>query len=139
MTSTLLALIAGVLAAGKYKPLVAAVDPEGTKAEPVIVLLPLIAPTTSNGVVGVVLPIPTLPELRIRIASVPPLLPVWKMMSAPVVPTPDVERKVSGDVVVAPPITKGVMIDVVKVGLVAIATAVPEPESVYSPSTPALL
>ena len=60
---------------------------------------------------------PTYPEFKILIASVPPLLPVWKIMSAPVAPTPLVERSAKGEVVVVPPITKGVVMLVVKVGV----------------------
>ena len=76
---------------------------------------------------GPVVPMPTLPLLRMRMASVAPLLPTLKIISAPVVPTPEVVCSVSVLVVLVPPIIFGSMIDVVNVGDVASATTVPLP------------
>ena len=71
---------------------------------------------------------PPLPELYIRMASVPPLVPVWKIISAPVVPTPEVDLKSKVLVVLVPPIIKGEVKEVVKVGEVP-KTKLPVPVS----------
>ena len=90
-------------------------------------------PVISKFAAGPVVPMPTFPLFKIRIASVAPLLPTWKMMSAPAAPTPLVERKDRVEVVPVPPITKGTVAEVViagvtKVGLVA-KTKAPVPVS----------
>ena len=62
---------------------------------------------------GEPIPIPTLPEFKIVIASVAPALPTKKCISAPVAPTPEVVCKVKSWVVDVPPRTNGVVREVV--------------------------
>ena len=106
-------------------PLVPPVPVEpATLSTYVFPVLPVIARSETD---GLVLLIPTFPDERIRIASVPPLFPTKNLMKS-VVPAPEVDCSESDEPAPVPPITKGSVIEVVKVGAVP-KTAAPEPVS----------